>query len=395
MRVSVYELQTPSILFDIFKRYNIVRKVFRVILYTCLILCATLATQGETVSQKEAKRLATQFFNAAHGQVMAEPKFVYNGRRLTTNSLFPPFYVYNHPAGGFVVISAENKAFPILGYSLTETFDPDVLQPVTKALLRLYALHIENIRYDSTVPHEAVEAWGDLQHYIADILDAPYRATDPVTTVEEAQQELDRLLEMNDASAFTSAVYSPQQWQDAIDSELLTHPDVVLGLIGEKGLVPVIVHGRKGDYYRMRLDGPNTSLWRLLPTEILTKGEVAMLGTPSYVAPLPVEEEPHTFYTDFVRESESERAAADRALEETLIPTEPVVRGHGGGHFTISLPAPVREMRLYSLDGSMVQRDKFRDTDTAVINLSNNPVGFYFAVFFGDDGRHWSVKLFR
>lgn len=128
-------------------------------LFAMLLLAGPLSVYAETVSQKEAKHIATQFFNAANGRIMAPPKYVYNGRRLTTNSLFPPFYVFNHPAGGFVVISAENKAFPILGYNLKENFDPDKLSSSTKDLLRLYAIHIENIRYDSSATEDAVRAW--------------------------------------------------------------------------------------------------------------------------------------------------------------------------------------------------------------------------------------------
>ena len=52
-------------------------------------------------------------------------------------------------------------------------------------------------------------------------------------------------------------------------------------------------------------------------------------------------------------------------------------------------------MRLYSLDGSQVQYEKFRDTSVASVNLSGQPVGFYFAVFFGKSGKPYSVKLFR
>ena len=39
--------------------------------------------------------------------------------------------------------------------------------------------------------------------------------------------------------------------------------------------------------------------------------------------------------------------------------------------------------------------EKFRDTSVASVNLSGQPVGFYFAVFFGKSGKPYSVKLFR
>jgi hypothetical protein len=86
------------------KYYRFLRLV-----YFLIIIIFSLGNSivfGETVSQKQASYIAQQFFNAAHRQVMAKPKLVYNGKRLTTDHLFSPFYVYNHSTGGFVIISA-------------------------------------------------------------------------------------------------------------------------------------------------------------------------------------------------------------------------------------------------------------------------------------------------
>ena len=109
-----------------------ISKYLSLLVLATLSLCSMLSVQAETVSQKEASRLAETFFNAAAGQVMGKPKLVYNGKNLTTNRLFSPFYVYNHPKGGFVIIAADNKALPVLGYSLKETFSPDNLDEATK-----------------------------------------------------------------------------------------------------------------------------------------------------------------------------------------------------------------------------------------------------------------------
>ena len=108
------------------------------------VLGGTVSAHAETVSQRQAKHIAQQFFNAAYGRVMGEPKLVLQ-------------------AGGLVVISAENKAFPILGYDLNDNFNPDNMTAALKELLRLYALHIEYIRYDSTQPHEAEKAWQNIR----------------------------------------------------------------------------------------------------------------------------------------------------------------------------------------------------------------------------------------
>lgn len=386
---------SPCTLLIPFGCYISMRKFLHTVL---LLICLCLAVgqlKAETVSQKQAKRIAQQFYNEAYGQVMGEPKLVYNGRRLTTNSLFPPFYVYNLPAGGFVVVSAENKAFPILGYDLKDNFDPDHINDTLKELLRLYALHIEYIRYDSSVPFEAEQAWINLPQYIADVLHAPYNATDPRTTREEAQSELELILDMADPYSFASSSYSPDQWQYSIDMELEQRPDVVIGLVKGDQLLPVIVYGRKGDYYRMDFDGRNNSLWRLLPTEIISKGQVASLGNPTAVPESEPEEKPHIFYEAFVREQQEAAAAEQAQLESTLIITEPKVQWIGGGHFTVSLPEDVVEMRLYSLDGTQVQYEKFNETSVASINIDGQPSGFYFAVFKMASGIPYSVKLFR
>ena len=110
------------------------------------------------------------FFNAAHSEVTAKPKLVYNGRQLTTDRLFSPFYVYNLPGKGFVIIAADNKAFPILGYNLDDNFNPNHIEPAMLSDLKGLARDIELIRYDSRVPHEAISSWNDYRGYVASLL---------------------------------------------------------------------------------------------------------------------------------------------------------------------------------------------------------------------------------
>lgn len=125
---------------------------------------------AESVGQKEASHLAWTFFNAAHSEVTAKPKLVYNGRQLTTDRLFSPFYVYNLPGKGFVIIAADNKAFPILGYNLDDNFNPNHIEPAMLSDLKGLARDIELIRYDSRVPHEAISSWNDYRGYVASLL---------------------------------------------------------------------------------------------------------------------------------------------------------------------------------------------------------------------------------
>ncbi|MCM1320474.1 MAG: T9SS type A sorting domain-containing protein, partial [Muribaculaceae bacterium] len=287
------------------------------------------------------------------------------------------------------------KAYPILGYSLTENFDPDKMGDATRQLLKLYAMHIENVRYDSTVPEKAIAAWQDIPTFIASALKSHYEATDPYLTTDEIMAELAYTAGTYDAPASTSEFYYPDQWESLIDDELALKGTVPLGLISSQGIYPVAVHGRRGDYYRMRLDGPNRQLWRLLPTEILSAGEMAVFGNPPRLTDEEIEDIPFEFYDSFIAATRHEYERDRSAIEESLVVREPAVRWHGLGHYTITLPEQARMVRVYSLDGSQVYGEKFRETNQATFDISSLPTGFYFAVVWGESGKPYGIKLFR
>lgn len=129
--------------------------------------------QAETVGQKEAKAMAQKFFNESKNYVTPPVTYVYNGKDLTTQRLFTPFYVFNSPSGGFVVVSAENKAFPILAYSLKETFNKDKMTPMVRSILTDFSRDIEMIRYDSRIPSDAIEQWATYPEVVFDMLKNP------------------------------------------------------------------------------------------------------------------------------------------------------------------------------------------------------------------------------
>lgn len=338
--------------------------------------------------------MAQLFFNAANGQVMAAPKVVYNGRRLTTQSLFVPFYVYNFPSGGYVIISAENKAFPILGYDLRNNFNPDKIGDKTKALLRSYALDIERIRYDSRIPEEAIQAWNNYPGYIAELLRQPYKATDIIIPDTIAAERIDLIATGDDAS-LSSSIYTTEQWENAIDEELAARQNVMLGIFDSRRYLPVIVQGRKGDMYRISLDKPDKALFRLFATEFFSDGQIASLGNPKTIEEIPEAEAPFRFYDDFITETRAERDNERRAIENVGIIAEPVTSWLGGGHYTVRLPENILRMNLYNVEGALLSQKTFSRSDSADIDLSIQPNGFYIALFEGESGHTYGVKLAR
>lgn len=369
-------------------------KMKKVTLVVSLML-SCIPGNAETVSQKEASRLAQTFFNAANGQVMGKPNLVYNGKKLTTDKLFSPFYVYNLPKGGFVIISAENKAMPILGYSLKDNFDPETMGNATKALLSEYARDIEYIRYDSRVPEEAIAAWSDFNGYVGDLLTARYDASDPEISLEDATEIVSNIETSGRIDELSSDIFTPRQWQDMIEDELARSKTVTLGIVGEREIYPAIVHGRKGDYFRLVLDGRNDWLMRLMATELLSGGQVAELDNVPVVEEKEEEEVPFSLYDDFIAETRAEEERRMAILDELLQPTEPVVRAVGGGHFEIMLPEDVVMARVYSLQGAQVKTWTYKDTNTAVISLDGEPNGFYFALLNGKSGKPYGIKLWK
>ncbi len=373
------------------------RSIHKLLILLVVILTSYSGNKAyaETVSQKTASNIAQQFFNAINGRITEAPKMVYNGRKLTTHRLFNPFYVYNSPAGGFVIISAENKAYPILAFSREGSFDPNYISDKMKALLSLYANHIEAIRYDSRMPLKAISAWGDIRNHIAGIISAPYDATDSRLSDDDLVDMLDTAISSDNVEEFVSYYYSPEEWTATIGSNLTPESTLAIGLISPTEVVPAEVVGRQGDFFRLRLDSPDRGLWRLLPTEYLSQGEVALLGNPKKVTPEIIPDDTFRFFEEFVEETQEAKSAVLREKELAVAPLEPIVQNMMGGHFMITLPENVRKADVFNVAGAKLATLTYRDTPVASIDISTEPAGFYIVMLESVTGNHYSFKLYR
>lgn len=374
-----------------------IHQIYRYILMGVLMIAAVVVVHAETISQKQAKKIAEQFFNAAYGMKMTPPEYVYNGKALSTGRFMTPFYLYNHPSGGFVIISADNKAFPILAFDLEYKFDKNKIGPQMLGLLTLYTRHIEHIRYDSQIPYDAIEAWKNLPLYIHNVLNADGQVNEIIMEEDDVRMALDNVINGDESweVSQSSVTYTPKQWASLIDEELTSSSSVAVGLIEADVVTHVVANGKKGNMYRLTLDGRNSGWYRLMPTEIINFGQIASLSkiepTEEDVIPEPV----FTFYESFVAETRAKQLAEQAAIENKLTPTEPVVRRLGGGHFMINIPENIALVRVYSLGGQTMWHSTYSNTSIAAINLASSPVGFYFAVLWGESGKHYGVKIFR
>lgn len=304
-----------------------------------LTLSGCLCLNAETVSQKEAMKLAETFFNTMYGEVSASPKLYWNGRQLTTDRLFSPFYIYNHPKGGFVIIAADNKAYPIFAYSRTEPFSRENLGESENLLLKKYAKEVELIRYDSRMPVNAVEAWQNLPSYISRMLNSPYATDEYRNLSDDRKENIEAIDRRNSWIAMPSAVefdiYDPERYRD------LTLDDITIGDIGQD------------------------------------------------------EEVPFSFYENFIKSIAKENEERERMLEEFIQPIHPVVRPQGGAHFAIDLPGEASLMRVYSINGGMAQEHYYKGVSTVNVNLEALPGGYYVGLVMCKDGKIFGFKLYR
>lgn len=367
----------------------------RKILSYILIMLAVSTAYGETVSQKQAQQYAQLFFNEVAGRVTAPPKLVYNGKRLTTNRLFTPFYVYNTSLGGFVIISAENKAFPILGFSLKDSFDPDGMGDAEKSLLGSYAMEIEKVRYDAEPVEGAIWAWQNYAEYVDGILKATYEATDPVLTPVQSLGMINMAVEKDDA--VYADLYTPGQWREMIIEELDVKKSVPLAFPDNDELIPAVVYGRQGDFFRIELTQRNSWLMRLNATETIPSDMISVVVNPLLLDEEFLEEMPFEAHDSFISEvrEQEERRHERSSVDRPVIGDQPIVTAGGGGHFEIIMPENAVMARIYNLSGAMVRRFTYDGTSRVFIDISEQPTGFYMVTIIGEDGTPYGLKLYR
>ena len=134
------------------------------ILIILLGLALTLPALADTVSQSKAAAAASAFFNGGEETRGAvKPFLVWTGGDGTRAPYAPPFYVFNNPNGGWVVIAGEDSGNAVLAWSDKGLFDPNNLPDAAAAWFKGYADQINLARSRNLAASEAsLKEWSDL-----------------------------------------------------------------------------------------------------------------------------------------------------------------------------------------------------------------------------------------
>lgn len=120
--------------------------------YKLLVIFVILVFSGyaRELTESEAKRVALEFFNNSYPHSLGENlQMVYDGETATTRAggAEPAFYVFGNPQGkGFVIVSGDDVANPILGYSHENAFPQGNLPSHVQSWLESMKLQINGAR---------------------------------------------------------------------------------------------------------------------------------------------------------------------------------------------------------------------------------------------------------
>lgn len=122
-----------------------------------LFACWAMCLWAERIPVEQARKMATEFFRHNRPQMAVNSlKMVYDGETAASRSAGaePAFYVFDNPGGkGFVIISGDDIAQPVLGYSYENDFPMEQLPVNVEGWLESLKKQVNDGRKYGVVSH--------------------------------------------------------------------------------------------------------------------------------------------------------------------------------------------------------------------------------------------------
>ncbi len=133
------------------------KKLFTLVLISVLALGTLIANP---VSKEKAQQVAENYYKYYAPENITDytviNTFTSNHKGTTT------YYTFVFKAGGFVMVSADDAAKPILGYSHESSFDPNNINPAAKEWFASYDKEIQYIVEQKADNSETVKEWNKI-----------------------------------------------------------------------------------------------------------------------------------------------------------------------------------------------------------------------------------------
>jgi hypothetical protein len=130
---------------------------------------------GKSVTMEKASQVATNYFATYSGKSLlnVESSFSKSFDGITT------YYVFNFTGGGFVVVSADDIAIPILAQSNEGFVEYEITNPATRFMFESYSKEIAHAVASNMDNTESVSEWDRI---LNNEIDAPTMDVAPLTT---------------------------------------------------------------------------------------------------------------------------------------------------------------------------------------------------------------------
>ena len=128
-------------------------------LISLLLVTAAISAAAGNVDYATARKIASNIFSTTRSNGVS---LVWDGTD-GTRGTEPLFYVFNYDGGGFVVISADDRAYPVLGYSEKGSFRKEGMPMQIRSWFDGYGKQIEYIRSaDTPQSGKIAERWKNI-----------------------------------------------------------------------------------------------------------------------------------------------------------------------------------------------------------------------------------------
>ena len=154
-------------------------------LFSIILLCSVSAFAGPVTMEKATEK-ASAFFRARGVGDQSTISLAYQCRQVATTGMAVPakdayYYVFNNNNNGFVVVSGDDCAEDVLGYSESGSFDANNIPENLRGLLDYYSTEIEWARCNNELSSQ------DNSSSPAYVASATYPAVSPLLTSRWAQ----------------------------------------------------------------------------------------------------------------------------------------------------------------------------------------------------------------
>lgn len=144
-------------------------KIKSLLLVLTLIFSFTLLF-AEKVEVSEAEKVATRFYNEKYAvnHPGTDVSFYVVETHIIENEGVDVVYVFNFNNNGYAVVPADDRLYPVVGFSFMSTFDPETAPDNWKYVLNNFGAQVIHVRENNVeAAPEAAAAWSNLRNETA------------------------------------------------------------------------------------------------------------------------------------------------------------------------------------------------------------------------------------